>query len=553
VAWGFELLIATRYLRADRSPDALKGVRWGTVAFALATLVVFAGDALVQYYLKDHLSQFIWDLHGPLRTLKYVTMLLLVLVGFFIELIRPLTLFTTISTFGLFVGTGALVTVLSVMSGFETDLRTKILGTNAHMVVSTPDRTFTDYREALALVEKVPGVEAATPSLTSEVMVASSSNLSGVIIKGIDPATIGRVTDLVRNTDQGSIDNLIHPELLNTLGTPPVRVYSRTKIPDDAGRDGGEASDGSAPDQGPATDGGVDALKVGGGSVPAAIEGDILQIKPAPLELKQRKRKTLPGLILGRELAKNLRVFVGDDVNVVSPMGDIGPTGPIPKAKPFRVAAIFFSGMYEYDSKYVYMLLPAAQRFLGTEDEVTSLELKLKNPDDTEQVMGAVRLALGNRGVEVQDWKEMNRSLFSALKLEKIAMFIALCFIILVAASSIVSNGIMLVLEKGREIAILKSMGASDLSVMRIFLYLGLFMGLVGTTVGVITGYVACWVLDRFGLPLDTDVYYITHLPVKVAPSELAAVLVASFLLSLIATLYPAYLAARLRPVQGLR
>jgi lipoprotein-releasing system permease protein len=265
-----------------------------------------------------------------------------------------------------------------------------------------------------------------------------------------------------------------------------------------------------------------------------------------------KPRKILPGVAIGRELAKNLRVFLGDDVNVVSPLGGIGPTGPIPKTKRFRVGASFFSGMYEYDSKYVYMDLPAAQKFLGLPDEVTGLELKLATPEETEGVMAQVQATLGS-DFEVVDWKQTNRSLFSALKLEKIAMFIALCFIILVAAFSIVSNGIMLVLKKGKDVAILKSMGASDGAVLRVFVLLGLYMGMLGTTAGVLVGCAVCAAFDRFGLPLDTDVYYITKLPVKVNPTELAVVLVASLVLSLLATLYPAWLAARLRPVEGLR
>ena len=195
---------------------------------------------------------------------------------------------------------------------------------------------------------------------------------------------------------------------------------------------------------------------------------------------------------------------------------------------------------------------PAAQKFLGLDDEVTGLELKLANPEATEVVSAQLRAALGP-GFLVQDWKELNRSLFAALKLEKIAMFIALCFIILVAAFSIVSNGIMLVMEKGKEVAILKSMGASDRAVLRVFVLLGAYMGLVGTTAGVLTGVATCWVFDRFGLPLDTDVYYITKLPVKVSPGELSLVLLASLVLTLLATLYPAWQAARLRPVDALR
>lgn len=569
---GFASLIAGRYLRVEaRTAERRRAVHIAA-AMALGLVLLFALDQWVSYRMRDHLGEVLWVLHSVLKPLKWAWANVTALAAVFAALMATrLTIFAAISTFGMYLGTGALVTVLSVMSGFEQDLKAKILGTHAHMVVTTPDRPFTDYREALKKVEKVPGVVAATPYLTSEVMIASQSNLAGVIIKGVNPDTVGRVTELVKNTEQGSLSYLNTPEKLLSLpqgpGLPVVRVTPR--LPDggsDGGADGGsgaaagkpavpaDAQPGLLPPQ--VKDAGAEEAPVDrkGGALKEAV-GEALGESTGTAEetvRPRRPRKVLPAVAIGRELAKNLRVYVGEDVNVVSPMGDIGPSGPIPKTKPFRTGAIFFSGMYEYDSKYVYMNLGAAQKFLALDDEVTGLELKLENPERPEEVMQAVQAALGP-GFEVQGWQQTNRSLFAALKLEKIAMFIALCFIILVAAFSIVSNGIMLVLEKGREIAILKSMGASDGALMRVFVLLGLSMGVVGTALGLLHGCLLCFAFDRLGLPLDTDVYYITKLPVTVDPRELLLVLVSSLLLSLLATLYPAWLAARLRPVEGLR
>jgi lipoprotein-releasing system permease protein len=496
----FQYLVALRYLK--RREPLSWGYHWLTGVIGVCLALAFALSFYVNHDTSRWASDFRADYGGILDKVKLGLLVSFVLIQVYLLVSRWLTLFTSISVYGLFLGSGALVIVLSVMSGFEHDLRRKIMGQSAHVVISTGERSFVGYEDVRKKVAALPNVIGASPYITNEVMISSQSNLSGVVLKGIDPATVGQVTDLVKNTDPGGLDYLEHPEKLRTLGGPPEIDHVDDEAP----------------------------------------------LKPPTEEVE---RRVVPGVIIGRELAKNLRLYLGDDVNIVSPLGGIGPSGPIPKSKPFRIAGIFFSGMFEYDSKYVYMTIPSAQKFLSQEEEVTGIELKIKDPDQTEPVMAAIRKAIGE-GYEVRDWKEINRNLFSALKLEKILMFIVLMFIVMVAAFSIIANGIMLVMERKKEISILKAMGASDGATLNVFVILGVYVGLLGTLSGIIVGVLACIGLKRFGLPLDPDVYYITQLPVQMNPNEILAVLVAGLVIAVTFTLYPAWAAARVRPVEGL-
>ena len=428
-------------------------------------------------------------------------------------------LMTLISIGGVAIGVWALTVVLSVMSGFEGDLKAKILGTRAHgMVMKYGQNDFSEWRDVRRQVLGVRGITGATPFLYNEVMLSADQNLTGTLLEGIDPSTIGTVTDLPRTIQEGKLEYLAHADRIPI--SPDVRSGGDTLFEKPREKDRGGAA---------------------GGAGKAAA--------PEPRGVP----KVHPGIVIGREMARQLRVFVGDVVNVISPLGDLGPAGPQPKTRPFRVGGIFYTGMYEYDSKFAYIDLAEAQRFFGAGDSVTGLEVKVADVDEARPILRRVLSALEGYPYRVRDWGELNRNLFSALMMEKVVMAVILGFIVLVASFIIVATLIMQVLDKRREIAVLKSMGAGQPSVMKIFVAEGLVIGAVGTAFGLLLGFGTCLLIDKVGIPLDPEVYYISNLPVRMNPSEFGLVALLALALSYLATIYPASKASRLEPVEGLR
>jgi lipoprotein-releasing system permease protein len=267
--------------------------------------------------------------------------------------------------------------------------------------------------------------------------------------------------------------------------------------------------------------------------------------------LKEKDGK--PWLIIGYELAAILGIIPGDVINIVSPVGEVGPLGMLPKVRQFVVVDIFQMGMFEYDTNLILTDLKAAQDFLGYGEKVTGVELRLKDIYQAQSIHTTVQEKLGFP-YYVRDWMQMNRNLFSALKLEKLAMFIILVLIILVASFNIVSTLMMNVVEKEREIAILKSMGATNQEIMHIFMLQGLLIGLVGTLIGLTLGSVLCYVLNEYKLiELPADIYYLNRLPVKVNPLDFVIVSVSAVMISFLSTIYPSWQAAKLNPVEPLR
>jgi lipoprotein-releasing system permease protein len=387
-----------------------------------------------------------------------------------------LSLSTFISVAGVMVGVMALIVVIGVMTGFDLDLKQKILSVNAHVIVLKHGASLTDAPQVTAQIKKIPGVVSVDPFIYTQVMYSAPGNVSGGVIRGLDLATIR----------QGG------PHSLNVV---------QGKFADLAGEAPGEPH----------------------------------------------------RVAIGNELSRNLNLSVGDYLNIISPLGTLTPMGRMPRMKAFRVTAIFHTGMYEFDSSLVYTSIPALQEFLGLGQRVTGLEVEIKDIYAAERLGAAIQKELGPP-YYTRNWMQMNRNLFAALKLEKIAMFIILTLIILVAAFGIASTLFMMVMKKTRDIAILKSMGATRQSIMQIFMINGLIIGALGTIGGLGLGLGLCAILKEYQfIKLPRDVYYISTLPVTVQVPDVLAIIVATMAISFLATLYPSWQAARLDPVEAIR
>jgi len=405
------------------------------------------------------------------------------------------SLITVISIAGVAVGVTALCVVLSVMSGFEDDLKDKILGTNAHLVVLKFGTDFTGSADIAEKIRPLKNIKGASPFILNEGMVSSETNISALLIKGIVPDSASSAIDIGKYIDAGNLDFL----------DDPSKVPLRRNTSD--------------------------------------LPGEVI---PA-------HEPKIPGIIIGRELQKMLKVVPGDVVSIFSPLGELGPSGPIPKMRHFKVVGCFYSGMYEYDAKFVYISLKEAQNFFSMGESVTGIEVRVSDIDRVRAVSDEIKAVTGGYPYRVRTWMDMNKNLFAAIKLEKIVMFVILTFIVLVASFNIVSALIMVVLERAKEIAILKSMGATNGTVMRVFMIEGVLIGVVGTAIGLLAGWLLCLFTANYHFQLDPEVYYIASLPVKMDPVEFAMVATSAILISFLATLYPSLQAAKLRPVEGLR
>ena len=389
-----------------------------------------------------------------------------------------ISLINLLATAGIAVGVMALIIVIAVMTGFESELQNKILGIESHILVMRYGESVTDIDLNLQKIESVDGVRSVSPFIYTQVMLRSAQGVTGSVLKALDPAH----------------------------GTPPIVVEN-----------------------------GAALSKALAGSAPDSPEG-----KP-------------PGVVIGRVTAEKLGLGRDDPIYLIAPLGKGSTSNQMPSVIRFRVAGIFETGMNEYDGAISFVRLDVAQKLLQMPGQATGFEVRVEDIYQAKAIADAIVAHIGFP-FWARDWIQMNRNLFSMLKLQKTVMFIILTLIVIVAAFNIASALIMMVMEKTRDIAILKAMGATNRHIRRIFVFKGLVIGILGTFIGGVLGFILCGILKRYPfIKLPGDVYFLTTLPVELQTLDVLIIGVSTVLICFIATLYPATTASALNPVDGIR
>ena len=401
-----------------------------------------------------------------------------------------ISVITVISVIGVAAGVASLVIALSINAGFQKDLQSQLLGSTAHVQLELTQATgIEDWRPLMSRLEKQPHVMAAAPGLYEEVMVSRGSRASGMLLKGVIPEYENRVSELLKSVKIGSAAPL-NP-------APPAPCPEKNK-------------------------------------------------KCAP-------SNEVPPIVLGKDLAETIGATVGSTIMATSPQGELTPLGLLPKYEQFKVVAIFNSGFYQYDNSWGFIRLADAQRLYALGDVISVIDFKIDDLYKAEQVGRELQNAAG-QGYMATNWMEQNRALFRALRLERVVTFLTIGLIVFVAALNILISLIMMVMEKTKDVAVLLSMGARRKQVRWIFVFQGVLIGTIGTIVGLIVGYgIALAGAKYHFIPLSAEVYSINYVPFAPRLLDGVEVAMAALLISLIATLYPSWSAARVLPAEALR
>jgi lipoprotein-releasing system permease protein len=415
---------------------------------------------------------------------------------------------TGISIAGVAAGVASLIVALSINNGFRQDLQDRLLGSTSHInLLRIESDGIKNWRPLMEQLSKTPHVVATAPAVYEQVLISRGARARGAVLKGMIPSYERKVSDLLKSVNIGS---------------------------------------GNALDEGPAPAAGI------GSGPPAAAEAATAESQDS-MQAVVNRVAAMPPIILGKDMAENLGATVGSVVLVTSPQGELTPFGMVPKYNRFRVAGIFNSGFYDYDSSWSFARLSDTQRLFGIGDQVSVIEFKLDDIYQAGQVSQQIEKAAGP-GFMATNWMEQNKAIFRALRLERLVTFITIGLIVFVAALNILIALTMMVMEKTRDIAVLMSMGTRKSQVRRVFIAQGVLIGLIGTAIGLVLGYFLSWAAGHYHfLSLSPEVYSIDYVPF--APRVLDGMLVAAIAvgISFIATVYPSWAAARILPAEALR
>ena len=431
---------------------------------------------------------------------------------------------TGISIAGVAAGVASLIVALAINNGFRQDLQDRLLGSTSHInLLRIQSDGIKEWRPLMDRLAKEPHIVASAPAIYEQVLISRGPRARGAVLKGMIPSEENKVSDLLKTVAIGSADGLedspnrVAPGLRSGEGGTPG-------TPGPTAGEGARTTQAAAPTQ-----------------------------SPTDLQGLTNRVAAMPPIILGKDMADELAATVGSIVLVTSPQGELTPFGMVPKYNRFRVVGIFNSGFYDYDSSWAFTRLSDAQQLFGLGDLVSVLEFKVDDIYQAEQISRQLEQAAG-KGFMATNWMEQNKALFRALRLERLVTFITIGLIVFVAALNILISLTMMVMEKTRDIAVLISMGTRKSQVRRIFIAQGVLIGVVGTAIGLVLGYALSWAGGHYHLlSLAPEVYSIDYVPF--APRAMDGVLVAvvAIGISLIATVYPSWSAARILPAEALR
>jgi lipoprotein-releasing system permease protein len=408
---------------------------------------------------------------------------------------------TGISIAGVAAGVASLVIALAINNGFRQDLQDRLLGSTSHInLLRVQSDGIQDWRQLMDRLSKEPHIVAAAPAIYEQVLISRGPRARGAVLKGMIPDEEKKVSDLLKTVTNGSAEALDEPA--------------------------------QNPDKGVRT---------------SATQS------PTDLQGLENRIAAMPPIILGKDMSDELGATVGSVVLVTSPQGELTPFGMVPKYDRFRVVGIFNSGFYDYDSSWAFTRLSDAQQLFGLGDLVSVIEFKVDDIYQAGQISRQLEHAAG-KGFMATNWMEQNKALFRALRLERLVTFITIGLIVFVAALNILISLTMMVMEKTRDIAVLISMGTRKSQVRRIFIAQGVLIGIVGTAIGLVLGYALSWAGGHYHLlSLAPEVYSIDYVPFAPRVSDGVLVALVAIGVSLIATIYPSWSAARILPAEALR